>query len=274
MVAVVSPELERSGGQGQERVQRRDGARHRHRAAVSGHPHHRARVRPQLHLDGRRAGRARRHRRLRHGRSAVRQAQHPRRAAHAERHAVHGRRQDSQEEPGQQLQRSRQQQDLRAVRGDVARHAAPRRGAGHALGHHRRAEGLGGRRAAAGARRAHRPHRGHRLAARAERPRDPRATARLRSRRQAGDRDVGHVAADADVRPDDRPHEAVLHHRRHRDAAARRHRRDEHHADRGEGADARDRRPQGARRDHRGHPAAVLPRRLLPDAARAAAPGC
>ena len=105
--------------------------------------------------------------------------------------------------------------------------------------------------AAARARRADRPDRGHRLAARAERPRDSRAPPRLRSGRQAGDLDVGHLAADADVRPHDRPHEAVLHHRRHRDAGARRHRRDEHHAGRGEGADARDRRPQGARRDDR-----------------------
>ena len=43
MVAVVSPEIERNAVKRQERVQRRDGAHHRHRAAVSGHPHHRAR---------------------------------------------------------------------------------------------------------------------------------------------------------------------------------------------------------------------------------------
>ncbi len=49
-----------------------------------------------------------------------------------------------------------------------------------------------------------------------------------------------------------------LHHPR-----PRRHRRDEHHADRGEGADARDRRPQGARRDDRRRAPPVLPRRLL-----------
>ena len=84
-----------------------------------------------------------------------------------------------------------QQQDLRPVRHDDARPAAPRRRAGHAVGHHRRAEGLGGRCAAGGARRAHRPHRGHRLAARAERPRHPRAAARLRPRRPAGDRRCG-----------------------------------------------------------------------------------
>ena len=66
----------------------------------------------------------------------------------------------------------------------------------------------------------------------------------------------------------------LLHHRRRRDAGARRHRRDEHHADRGQGADARNRHPQGARRDDRRDPAAVLPRRLLPDDGRAAARAC
>ena len=127
MVAVVSPELERGAVKVKSAYNAADRAGHRHRAAVPGHPHHRAGVRPQLRVAGRGAGVARRHRRLRHGRAAVRQAQHPRRSDHAERHAVHGGRQDPQEEPGQQLQRSRQQQDLRAVRGDVARPAAPRR---------------------------------------------------------------------------------------------------------------------------------------------------
>ena len=45
---------------GQERLQRRVGARHRHRAAVPGHPHDRARVRPAASPGGRRAGGARR----------------------------------------------------------------------------------------------------------------------------------------------------------------------------------------------------------------------
>jgi len=49
----------------------------------------------------------------------------------------------SERRPGQQLQRSRQQQDLRAVRGHGARHAAARREGRRPLGHHRRAERLG-----------------------------------------------------------------------------------------------------------------------------------
>ena len=69
-----------------------------------------------------------------------------------------------------------------------------RRASRRAVGHHRRAEDWVVDAAAARARRADRPHRGHRLAARAERPRDPRAPPRLRSRRHAGDRDVGHLA--------------------------------------------------------------------------------
>ena len=44
------------------------------------------------------------------------------------------------------------------------------------------------------------------------------ARQRASTRRHAGDADVGHVAADADVRPHDRHDEALLHHRRPRDA--------------------------------------------------------
>ena len=232
------PRARTAGGEGQERLQRGDGPGQRHRASVSGDSDYRAGVRAELHVDGRRAGRARRHRRLRHGRAVVRPAAHPRRAADAERHAVYGHRQDSQEEAGQQLQRSRQQQDLRALCRDDARHAADRRGAGRALRHHCRAERRCGRGAAGDARRAHRPDRGHRLAAPAEHPDAPRATARLRSGRQAGVGGVGYLAPDADVRPHDQPHEALLLHRRRRDVDARRHWRHEHHADCGEGTDA------------------------------------
>ena len=120
----------------------------------------------------------------------------------------------------------------------------------HAVGHHRRAAALGGRRAAARARRAHRPHRGHRLAARA------RTSARILARRHGFDPDGPQAIAmwdtslaDADVRPDDRPHEAVLHDRRHRHAGARRHRRDEHHA--GGGAASGRARSASARRSAR-----------------------
>ena len=62
---------------------------------------------------------------------------------------------------------------------------------------------------------------------------------------------VGHLAPDADVRPDDRHMKRLLQRRRPRHAGARRHRRDEHHAGRRARADARDRRAQGARRHDR-----------------------
>ena len=64
-------------------------------------------------------------------------------------------------------------------------------------------------------------------------------------------RDVEHGDAVAVLRAHRLLHAAVLHAGRPRDARARRHRRDEHHADRGQGSHARDRRAQGARRDHR-----------------------
>ena len=103
-----------------------------------------------------------------------------------------------------------------------------------AVEHHRRAEAVGGRRACRAcstrAPAASRTSTGRssgtcaRVLARAP---------RLRSRRPRRDRDVGHVARDADVRPHDRAHARLLHHRRRRHARARRHRRDEHHAGRG-----------------------------------------
>ena len=71
-------------------------------------------------------------------------------ADHAQRHPLHGRRQDPEEGSGQQLQRSRQRQDLRAVRGDGARTFRGRtRSAGRRVEHHRRAEAVGRGRAAA-----------------------------------------------------------------------------------------------------------------------------
>ena len=80
MIAVVSPELTRGAVKVKSAYNAAAARVSRHRAAVSGHPHHRARVRPQLLVAGRDAGVARRDRRLRHGRAAVRQAQHPRRS--------------------------------------------------------------------------------------------------------------------------------------------------------------------------------------------------
>ena len=121
MIAVVSPEIERGAVKVKSAYNAATRAHHRHRAAVSGHPHHRAAStgRNFTWKDEEQVV-ARRDRRRRHGRAAVRQAQHPQRADHAQRHAVHGGRQDPEEEPGQQLQRAGQQQDLRAVRRDVA----------------------------------------------------------------------------------------------------------------------------------------------------------
>ena len=129
------------------------------------------------------AGVARRDRRLRHGRAAVRQAQHPRRADHAQRHAA-----------TRSSARS-------ARRTRTATTAVPTTTRSSCRSRRWRSD-LPRRDAEPGtlsdiivapkdwvvdelprvARRAHRPHRGHRLAARAERPRDSGAPPRLRSR--------------------------------------------------------------------------------------------
>ena len=269
MVAVVSPELAARRRQGEERLQRRDAPRVTASSrSIRTSARSSSSTAGSFTWTGRRAGRARRDRRLRHGRAAVRQAQHPRRDDHAERRAVHGRRQDPQEGPGQQLQRPRQQQDLRAVRGDGARPAAPGRRA------RRRCRTSSSRRSTWVVDELPRV-----LDARTGRiedidwPLEQNVRAVL-ARRHGFDPDDSEAIAMWDTslqtlmfgRMIDHM-KRVLHHRRHRDAGARRHRRDEHHAGRGEGADARDRRPQGARRHDAQHPAAVLPRRVLPDAA-------
>ena len=132
---------------------------------------------------------------------------------HAERHAVHGRRQDPEEGPGQQLQRARQRQGLRAVRGDGARLPARRRR------RRARCRTSSSRRSRGWSTQLPRV-----LDSRTGRIEDidwplererPRACWRRRHgfdpERPQRDRDVGHVAPDADVRPDDRAHEAVLH---------------------------------------------------------------
>ena len=236
MIAVVSPELERGGVARQERLQRRDASR------VTG-------IEPQyqdirtIELEygrnftwtGRRAGRARRDRRLRHGRAAVRQAQHPRRDAHAQRRC----RTRSSARSGRRIRTAttaaptttRSSCRSRRWRSDLPRRdaapgvvsdiiVAPKDWVVDAAARACSTRAPAGSKTSTG--------------------RSSRTSARVLARRHGFDpddrrrgRDVGHLAADADVRPDDRPHEALLHHRRHRDAGARRHRRDEHHAGRG-----------------------------------------
>ena len=204
-----------------------------------------------LNWDDERAGAPRGHHRRRHGAAALRHARPARRDRQLQRHAVHGRRPDPEEGPGQQLQRARQRQGVRAVRGDGARLPAHRTrpSAPCRRSSSRRTRGWSTTCRACST--PHGPHRGHRLAARARR-------ARRFSRASKGfdpdDRDAISMwdtsLEIADVRPDDRHHAASssrvvgLRH-----AGARRHRRDEHHADRREGPHARDRRAQGARRD-------------------------
>ena len=63
LVAVVNPELQRSGREGEEPLQLRVARRSRHRAAVSGHPLARSRVRPPVELGRRAAARRVAHRR-------------------------------------------------------------------------------------------------------------------------------------------------------------------------------------------------------------------
>ena len=117
--------------------------------------------------------------------AAVRHARHRiGETVQLERPAVHRRRQDPEEGPGQQLQRARQRQGVRAVRGDGARLPAHgrRRRARCRRSSSRRSRGSVAelpRRA----RRAHRPHRGHRLAARAA------TSARILARRHGFDPD-------------------------------------------------------------------------------------
>ena len=87
---------------------------------------------------------------------------------------------DPQEGPGQQLQRARQRQVLRALCGDGAGLPAARRGSRRRLQHDRRAAPVGGGRPAAAIRRAHGRIRGHRLGAGAGRAGDARAAQGLR----------------------------------------------------------------------------------------------
>ncbi len=111
----------------QEPVQRRRPRRARHRAAVPGHPHHRRRARPRLRLARRGAGAPRRHHRRRRLGAAVRQPRGSRRDRPHQRLPLHRRRQDPEEGTGQQLQRARQRQGVRALRGDGPRLSAHRR---------------------------------------------------------------------------------------------------------------------------------------------------
>ena len=122
-------------------------------------------MRPSAELGRRAAGAPRGAHRRRPLRAVVRKAQSPRRRDHAERHPLRHRREDSEEGAGQQLQRSRQRQAVRAVRGDGAGLSSAGCAARCRVEHHRRAEAGRRGRAAGHPRRTHRPHRRHRLAA-------------------------------------------------------------------------------------------------------------
>ena len=254
MVAVVSPELAARRRRGQERLQRRGAA-----ACTASSRSIRTSARSssstgrQLH-----AGRTRSRSRASRSSASTWPSSCSASATSSARRVtlngmpLHGRRQDPQEGPGQQLQRARQQQDLRAVRGDGAdlprtdararhrcRTSSSRRSRGSSTQLPRVLDARTGRIEDID------------WPLERERPRDPGAPPRLRSRRSRGDRDVGHVAQTLMFGRMIDHMKRLLHHRRHRHAGARRHRRDEHHAGRRQGADARDRRPQGARRDDR-----------------------
>ncbi len=168
--------------------------------------------------------------------------------------------------PGQQLQRPRQQQDLHPVRGDVADPPASR-------------TPIPGRCRSSSCRRRRRRWPRCRTSWPAAPAASPTSTGRSSARCAAS-----WPAARASIRTTPKRSrcgtrrmqslffERIVYymrqfftHGRRGHAGPRRHRRDEHHADRGQGADARDRRPQGARRDDPCHPAAVLPRRLRAD---------
>ena len=121
----------------------------------------------QLNWEDERRRASCRHRRRRHLQAAVRRPRRHRPADHDQRHRLHDRRQDPPQGSGQQLQRSRQRQGVRAVRGDGARTFQCRtRRARRRLEHHHCPAPVGGRRAAASARRAHRRDSRHRLGAR------------------------------------------------------------------------------------------------------------
>ncbi len=253
--------------QREEPVQRRERAHRRHRTAIPGRAHDRDRGRAQSVLDRRVSRRPRGPRRPRHRRPAVRQTLRARRDAVDQWPAVYGRGPDPEEGAGQQLQRTGQQQDLHPVRDHDAGSAETRRPSWFDIQHHRGAPAGGRRRDARSAGASHGADRRHQLAARAERHHHSRPPPRLRSGRSRSAEHLGHLARHGDVRPHDRPDARFLRRRGPRDARPGRHRRDEHHVDRGEGTDARDRRSEGARRDDAGHPAPVLPRGILSDAA-------
>ena len=210
MIAVVSPELERGGVQRQERYNAAT-------ARVTG-------IEPQyqdirtIELEygrsftwtGRGAGRARRDRRLRHGRAAVRQAPHPRRDAHARTacrtrsSARSARRTRTATTAAPTTTRS----SCRSRRWRATCRARTRRPARCRTSSSRRRTGSS----------TQLPRVLDERTGRIEDidwPLEQNVRAVLARRhgfdpgRQAGHRDVGHVAADADVRPHDRPHEAT-----------------------------------------------------------------
>ena len=145
MVAVASPELQRDGVRAKSAYNAAKRRHQRHRAPVSGHPHDRLESGATSTGRDEEARVPRRHRRVRRRPAAVRTPTNLGGSRHLQRRPVHGGRQDPQEGTGQQLQRTRQQQDLRAVRGDGERHAAAGCRAGRGVQHHRVAEGLGRR---------------------------------------------------------------------------------------------------------------------------------
>ena len=255
--------------QRQERLQRGRDHRRRHRAAIPGHPHDRRRSRPAVSATPTKRRRAA-------SRSSAADATTQLfgsgnsigETRPAERHAVHRHRQDPEEGSGQQLQRPRQRQGVRPVHRDGARLPASRRA-------RRRAVEI--------------------IVA----PKDDvvaqlpamldRRTGRIEDIDWPLEREVRRVLArQHGFDPADRDAVACGTRRSRRIMFGRMiqtmkdfftivglvtlslggSRRHEHHAGRRAGADARDRRPQGAWRDDGTDPAAVLPRGIRADAAQ------
>ena len=201
---------------GEEPLQRGVGHRPRGRAAVPGHSDDRAAVRPSAQLARRKQNRG----------ASPSSAGRWRKQLFGDRHPIgepliidgvtlHHRRPDAAQGPGQQLQRSRQQQDLRAVRGDGA-HASRARRASRA-----RCRSSSCRRATRSSTRCRQCSRaGPGRVADIDWPLEqeirehPRAAQGLRSRGQGSHLHVGHGDAVAVLRSHRDLDEAVLHGRR------------------------------------------------------------
>ena len=239
--------------QGEEPLQRRRAAGARHRAAVSGHPHPRPRARPAAELGRRAAGRAAsRSSAPTAPSSCSASATSDRRDDHAERHPLRvvGKiRKKDQDSNYSGPDNDKLFVPFAAMAQDFPRPDAEPGRCRDIIVAPQPASSTSCRQSSPSAPAASRTSTGRSSAS----PRRPGAAATASTPTTAKPSAMWDTSMQSLMfgrMVDDMRH--FFTHRRRRHAGARRHRRDEHHADRGQGADARDRRAQGAGRDDAG----------------------